>query len=197
MFRRCFAGFLLVAGLAAPVAAHPHVWVETSAEVRVTAGYVEGLWTTWTFDDVFSQLILADYPADSQGQLSDAASAAVKKGYFDNLKEYRYFTHVQLGTKALPVPVPEQFRASVSPDGRVMYRFFLPLRVRLDAKTPLSVAFYDETFFTDMVFLKSKPLVVTATDGGRVSFVLQPDKSKTFYGGQVTPTFAVIRWSPS
>lgn len=187
--------FLLVALLAPSVAAHPHVWADVKAEIAVAGGYVEGVWSVWTFDEVFSQLILADHD-DGDGRLSARESATVKKGYFDNLKVYDYFTHLGLGTKKLPVPAPEKFEASVSTAGRVSYRFFLPLGLRLDAKTALAVSFYDETFFTDMVFVKSNPLSLKVTDGGSAAVAWKKDASKTYYGGQVTPLFAYIQWSP-
>lgn len=176
--------------------AHPHVWVDVRAEVTVAGGYVEGVWAQWTFDDVFSSLILADHDADGNGKFSAQENLAVKKGYFDNLKNYQYFSHLAFGGKDLPVPEPQKFQASVAPGGRVCYRFFLPLGLRLDAKSALAVSFYDDSFFTDMVFEKKSPLVLTVTDGGKAVAALKPDKTKTFYGGQITPVYYFISWSP-
>jgi len=189
-----FLGFLVL--VSQPLSAHPHVWIEVHAEVPLAAGYVDGVWANWTFDDAFSQLILADFPADAQGRYDPKANAAVKKGYFDNLKSYQYFSHFVLGKKDLEVAQPQKFQASVSPEGKVIFRFFIPLGVRLDAKTPLAVSFYDDTFFTDMIFEKKTPLNLAVTDGGKASFSFKSDKSKTYYGGQITPVFASITWSP-
>jgi len=180
-----------------PVGAHPHVWADVKAEVTVEGGYVEGVWTVWTFDEVFSQLILADFPADPSGRLDAKTIDAIKKGYFDNLKIYQYFTHLGLGTKVLAVPSPQKFQAGVTADSRITYRFFIPLGLRLDAKTTLAVSFYDESFFTDMTFEKKNPVALTVTAGGKATVTLRKDPSKTFYGGQVTPTFAFILWGPS
>jgi len=47
-----------------------------------------------------------------------------------------------------------------------------------------------------MEFIKTDPVVLTITDGGKASTTFRPDKSKTYYGGSVTPTFAYITWSP-
>lgn len=182
--------------LSLPVWAHPHVWAEVKAEVSIAGGYVDGVWTVWTFDEVFSQLILADHDVDANGKLDPQESRSVQKGYFDNLKVYQYFTHLGLGAKALEVPTPQKFVAAVTTDGRITYRFFLPLGLRLDAKTALAVSFYDGSFFTDMVFYKTNPLALTVT-GGKASYVLRKDPKLTYYGGQVTPTFAFISWSPS
>lgn len=182
--------------LCSPLAAHPHVWADVKAEVKVAAGYIDGIWTQWTFDEVFSQLILSDHDADGDGVLNARESTSVQKGYFDNLKTYAYFTHLGLGSRKLEVPTPQKFQAAVH-GGRVTYRFFLPLGLRLDAKTPLAVAFYDDSFFTDMVFAKKNPVALTATEGGKASVSFRKDPSKTYYGGQVTPTFAFIQWGPS
>jgi ABC-type uncharacterized transport system substrate-binding protein len=196
MLRRVTTAVLLFA-LTSPAWAHPHVWADVKAEVSVAAGYIDGIWAQWTFDEVFSQLILADNDPDSSGGFTKAENAAVKKGYFDNLKNYQFFSHFILGGKDLAVPEPQNFQASVTPSGRVVYRFFLPLGIRINAKLPLFVSFYDDSFFTDMVFEKNSPVVLKVTDGGKASVALQPNKAKTYYAGAVTPIYAVIQWGPS
>jgi len=196
-FRLGALALVFVSLSATPAWSHPHVWADVKAEVSVAAGYVEGVWAVWTFDEVFSQLILADHDTDSNGQIGPQENLTIKKGYFDNLKDYQFFTHLGLGTKKLAVPLPQKFQAGTTGDGRITYRFFLPLGLRLDAKTSLAVSFYDESFFTDMVFEKNNPVVLKVTDGGKASLTLKKDASKTYYGGQMVPTFAVIFWSPS
>jgi ABC-type uncharacterized transport system substrate-binding protein len=191
-------GFLVILGLLAGpgtgLSAHPHVWADVKAEVAIQAGYVEGVWAIWTFDEIFSQLILEDNDPTGTGTIDDQMSASIRKTYFDNLKAYAYYSHLQLGTKPLAVPQPTQFRASLVPGGRVQYRFFLPLAVRMSPQTPLGVAFYDETFFTDMVFDRNQPVRLQVTAGGKAKMAIRPDKSKTYYGGMVTPVFVFINW---
>ena len=176
--------------------AHPHVWVEFQAEVTVAGGYVEGIWATWTFDEEFSQLILADNDPSGTGKISPSAVSEVKKGYFDNLKNYDYFSHVALGKQPVKIPAPQKFTAYVKDQGKVTYRFFLPLGVRLDSKTPLVISFYDDSYFTEMDFVKKEPVKLTLTDGSKALVTLKPDKSKTYYGGSVTPVFAYITLQP-
>jgi ABC-type uncharacterized transport system substrate-binding protein len=180
---------------ASPLSAHPHVWVDVQAEVVLAAGVVDGVWTEWTFDDMFSQLILTDNDPKGTGKIDDKINAAIKKTYFDNLKNYDYFSHFVIGRKTLAVPVPQKFQASVTPEGRVKYRFYLPLGVSI-AQSTFSVSFYDDSYFTDMVFVKTDPVKVTA-NAGQANVALKPDKSKTYYGGAVTPIYAVITWNPS
>lgn len=180
--------------LAAPLWSHPHVWADVKTEVTISAGFVEGVWTVWTFDDAFSQLILDDNNALTLTAIDPKTSAAIKKSYFDNLRAYDYYGHFHLGTKPLGVPTPTKFLARLTPSGRVQYRIFFPLGVRLDSKTSLAVAFYDESFFTDMVLEKENPIRLEVTDGGKASFSVRPDKSKAFYGGLVVPVYAFFTW---
>jgi len=181
--------------LAAPLSAHPHVWVDVQAEVVLADGTVDGVWTEWTFDDMFSQLILTDNDPKGTGKVDAKMNASIKRTYFDNLRNFDYFSHFIVGTKELKVPTPQKFQATITPKGLVKYRFYLPLAAPL-GKSTFSVSFYDDSYFTDMKFQKTNPVVLTVT-GGTASVALKLDKSRTYYGGSVTPTFAVVTWTPS
>jgi len=196
--RRFFWGLAVVwfAASAVPAAAHPHVWIDVKAEITISNGILEGVWATWTFDDMFSSLIMQDNDPSGAGKITASINASIQRSYFDYLRNYDYFSHFQVNSKTIPTPAPKKFRATISSGGRVTYHFFLPVKVRLDAKTIFHVSFYDDTFFTAMSFIKKQPIVITVTDGGSASYTFAPDKSKTYYGGSVTPIFALIRWSP-
>ena len=194
--RICFSAFLTFF-LSTSLWAHPHVWVDVKAQITIDAGFVEGVWTDWTFDDQFSQLILADNDPGGTGKVDAKMNESIRKSYFDNLKQYSFFSHIILGKRDLEIPAPQKFQASIDAQGKVTYRFFLPLGIRLDTKTLFAVSFYDDSFFTDMDFRKNSPLTLKVADGGRASAQFRPDKSKTFYGGQVTPIYAYISWNPS
>ena len=177
--------------------AHPHVWVNTKVEVVLVAGYLEKLQVEWSFDELFTQMVLMDNDANGDGQLNAAESAQVKKTYFDNLKGYNYFAHLRLGKTELTIPAVTEFKATINAAGRAVYRFSLAVGQRLDAKTAFAFGFYDETFYTDMVFDKRDPVVLTVTEGGKASVVVKPNPAKAFYGGQVVPVEAKVSWRPS
>ncbi len=180
---------------AAPLAGHPHVWIDVRAEVVLGKSVVDGVWTEWTFDDLFSQMILTDNDPKGTGRVDAKMSASIKKGYFDNLKNFDYFSHFYVGAKPLKVPEPQKFEASITPEGKVRYRFYLPLGAALGSST-FSVSFYDDSYFTDMVFQKADPVVLTGASD-HISMTLKPDRSRSYYGGAVTPVYAVISRTPS
>ena len=47
-------------------------------------------------------------------------TAVFRKGYFDYLKSYKYFTLFWVGNTELGVPEPEQFQASITPAEKVI-----------------------------------------------------------------------------
>jgi ABC-type uncharacterized transport system substrate-binding protein len=163
-------------------------------EVIVDGGSATGLRVVWFLDEEFSQLILSDCDTSGKGTIEPADVPRVKAAYFDNLRLFDYFCHIYQGKDALPTPVPQEFQADLQASGKMRYRFFLPLNLKLKEKDPLSLSFYDDSFYVDVEFVKKDPVILTINNGGKASVTLRPDKTKSYYGGGVTPTFATITW---
>ena len=64
-FLLCALGALLLAAL--PAAAHPHVFISNRMTVLFDKGRLKGITFRWTFDDMFSAMILADFKPDAEG----------------------------------------------------------------------------------------------------------------------------------
>ena len=64
--------------LAAPLLAHPHVFVDATVEVLTDAGAVTGVRLVWSYDDFFSLMLTEDLGVDTDGDLilTDAEAAA-------------------------------------------------------------------------------------------------------------------------
>jgi ABC-type uncharacterized transport system substrate-binding protein len=170
--------------------------VDVRSQIVVDNGKVTGIQETWALDEEFSQLILSDCDQNGNGKIDASEVRAVKSAYFDNLKLFDYFTHVFQGPKAVLIPQKvEDFQAVLLPSGKMQYQFLLPLNVSL-ATGPLSVSFYDDTFYVDVEFEKKDPVIPKVVGGGKTSVVFRPDKAKAFWGGEIVPNFAVISWSP-
>lgn len=191
---------ILIAGLLGLlpsfIGAHPHVWVDVHAEILVDHGKVTGIRETWVLDDEFSQMILTDGDTNGNGKIDPTEIKGVKSAYFDNLKLFDYFTHVFQGQKAVSIPrAVQDFQAVALPSGKVQYQFVLPFNQPL-AVGPLSVSFYDDTFYVDVEYEKKDPVITSVVGGGKATVVFRPDKSKAYWGGEIIPNFAVVSWSP-
>ena len=146
--------------------AHPHVFISSLVAVDFKGTSLERVSVDWTFDELFSQMILADYHPDARRALSPRPRPlALKKGAFDNLRNYHYFLAFYLGGKRIALPPIEDFRPSVR-DGRLVYAFSLPLRLPIAAATlELRITIYDDTYY--VAFDKMSPSDVACAGGMR------------------------------
>ncbi|MSO81581.1 MAG: DUF1007 family protein [Alphaproteobacteria bacterium] len=81
--------------LAAPAAAHPHVFIAARLTVVADAsGQIAALDVDWTFDDIYSAYVTADLPKDKAGKPSAEALATLARQILVSLAEWRYFTEI-------------------------------------------------------------------------------------------------------
>ncbi len=103
----------LVAGAAllgaAPVAAHPHVWVKVETTVLYTNGAITGFRHKWTFDEFYTAMAIEGLDKNKDGVYSREELAELAKVNVDVLKEFNYFTHPRLGEQALGVEAPKEY----------------------------------------------------------------------------------------
>src|SRR5579862_2234588 len=78
---------------AAPVSAHPHVWVDYELAVLFDKGQVVALREDWSFDEDFSAAVMHDIVGEKKiTTIGPAENAKIEKNAFSNLKNYGYFT---------------------------------------------------------------------------------------------------------
>ena len=154
---------------------------------------LERISVEWTFDELFSQMILADYHPGKDGAFAEAEAAALKKGAFDNLRNYHYFLAFYLGGKRIALPPIEDFTPSVR-DGRLVYAFLLPLRLPITAAPlELRITIYDDTYY--VAFDKMSPSEVALRGGDAIdsAVTIEKTKVKAEWPGQFMPDQIVLR----
>ena len=80
-------------------------------------------------------MIVADYDHGKEGSFTDAEAADLKKGAFDNLRNYHYFLAFSVGGKPVALPPIKDFKPSIR-DGKLVYSFSLPISPRGHAGRP-------------------------------------------------------------
>jgi ABC-type nickel/cobalt efflux system permease component RcnA len=74
---------------------------------------------------------------------------------FDNLENSHYFLAFQEGRKKLPRFPIEDFSASVTADGRLVYAFFVPLKLAVGTdEQSVAVTVYDDTYYVAFTLMK-------------------------------------------
>ena len=192
---RCFALLFLAAAL--PACAHPHVFVANRMTVQFEAGMLQGITFSWTFDDMFSSMILSDYDPKHTGQFDAAQVKAVKEGAFDNLENYHYFIALAVGKKQLPRFAIQKFTPSVA-DKKLVYTFFVPLKVPVQPTgQSVRVTVYDDSYYVAFDILHLEDVTVQAGQDVNCTLSVEKTKVKPTWPGQYMPDQLVISFKGS
>jgi ABC-type uncharacterized transport system substrate-binding protein len=163
----CIA-FMVIAATPPVIHAHPHVFIDARIIFQLDDAGLEGFWTEWAFDELFTAMIVVDFAAPRSGPFPADTVEAIRQGAFSNLQFYDYFTFVYVDGNRHAVESVQQFTAFMR-DHRIVYRFFVPFRHPAGRNTQtIRVRMYDETFFTDIAFEKEDPTRVVA--GSRFTY---------------------------
>lgn len=136
--------------VASPVLAHPHLFIDTGVEVMFDAdGTAGGVRITWTYDEMYSLLILEDRKLDQDfdGNLTPPELAALNG--FDMAWDAGYpgDTYALLGEAPLNLGRPQDWTVAVT-NGKI-----ISTHVRLlsgpaaVADVPMIVQSYDPSFY--------------------------------------------------
>ena len=151
--RRSIPLFLFLLMLPAALGAHPHVFVDSRVSAEFHDGELTHVKAHWTFDRFFTHQVKRDFQLDDSGSYSDAQVEEVRRGAFDNLKNYDYFIFVEVDGEEVESNNPRNFNVTLDGDGQLVYTFEIPVGVDVrNGGVTVEVAMYDEEYFVDMVF---------------------------------------------
>jgi ABC-type uncharacterized transport system substrate-binding protein len=197
--RRSFLAVVsLLAVGALPASAHPHVFINNRMTVIFDGGMLQGISFTWTFDEMFSNMILSDYDPKHTGQFDAAQVKALKQGAFDNLENYHYFIAIAIGKKQVGHFRIEQFTPRVTYKNKLVYTFSVPLNVPVqptDQTVRLTV--YDDSYYVAFDLLHVEDVTVQAGPDVTCDLSIEKTKVKPLWPGQYMPDQLVIRFKGS
>lgn len=149
---------LLFLAAAAPALAHPHVFVEMTAEVVFTSdGKLAGIRHHWKFDDMYSAFVTANLAQDGKDP-SPGQMLPIAKTNVESLKEFDYFTAGKLNGAVVKFAEPTEY--SMSYDGKdqtVTLHFLLPVETSVKSGKTFVVQVYDPSYFVAFAFQRTNP----------------------------------------
>ena len=153
--------------------AHPHVWVTMKSEVVYGAdGVATGIRHAWTFDDMFSTYATQGLESKEKGKFTREELAALAQVNIESLKEFDYFTLVNLDGKKTQLKPPVDYYLEFA-DGLLTLSFTLPLAVPGKAQS-LDFEMFDPTYFVDFSFAQKDPARLTGAPEACRLTVLKP-----------------------
>lgn len=151
--------FVCVLGSTIAAEAHPHIFVDTRAEVIFNAaGQVTSVKNIWRFDDAFSAYAKQGLEHQRNGKLTDKSLEALARVNIHSLATYHYFTFVHVDGKR--VPLGEGSDQKLEDDGqKLTLTFVVTPPAPLDPKLgPITFDIYDPEYFAAVGFVKDKPV---------------------------------------
>lgn len=167
LIRSALAGLgLLLAGLGS-AAAHPHVFVDSRAQIVFDAsGQIVAIRHVWRFDDAFSAFASQGLDKNGDGVLSIEELQPLAKVNVDSLKDYDYFTFLRVAGKRVGFKIPTEYWLQ-SADGflTLFYTLNLMQPVKPDAKG-ITLDVYDPGYFVDFQMVEKEPIVLEKAPAG-------------------------------
>ena len=184
------AGVAMLA-LAAPAAAHPHVFAEARLDVVLTPDHagVASLRHLWRFDELFSSTVLMEFDKNADLKLDDSELKEVSDTIFASLAEFDYFQLVTAAGKDVRMKAPAQLVADFD-NGQliVLFESEPAAPVRLAGKIDFGV--YDPTFYTAIDFTEDANMTVDGLPANCTRTVVRPDPDTAIAENQKTLTEA-------
>jgi ABC-type uncharacterized transport system substrate-binding protein len=161
----------------APIAsAHPHIFVDTGVElIHDDNGRLTALRIHWTYDELFSLLLLEDLGLDDDydGVLTEAETEALQGFDMQWPEGFEGDVYVTAGGAPVALGPPETGPAELRPDGMLTSTHTRPLARPVDsAAEAVVVSVYDPTFYTAYSIL---PAEVSTDAPGCETAVFTPD----------------------
>jgi ABC-type uncharacterized transport system substrate-binding protein len=183
--------FVLVPAL--DLYAHPHVFISSLVAVDFEGPSLSRISVEWTFDELFSQMIAADYDRGKKGSFTEAEAAALKKGAFDNLRNYHYCLALYLNGKSLALPAIRDFKPALRA-GKLVYSFSLPLALPIRAAgSELRITIYDDSYYVAFDKMSPSDVAVRSGDSIATAISIEKTKVKAEWPGQFMPDQIVLR----
>ena len=137
---------IILACLAAPLWAHPHVFIDTGLKLVVNdAGDITGVEVSWKYDQLYSLLVLEDMELDDDfdGVLTEPELAKLNGFDLKWITGYEGDLFAFEGDKKLILGAPKNLGTSFE-DGQIISRHYRAL----DGSKALRLKVFDPTYYT-------------------------------------------------
>ena len=138
---------VLIASLATPLTAHPHIFVSTGLKlVRAESGMVKGVEVTWRYDALYSLLVLEDMELDHDfdGRLTPSEQQQLDGFDLNWVEGFEGDLYAQTANGKLPLGPPESLGTGLE-KGEIVSRHY---RALAPPAQTFSLKAFDPTYYT-------------------------------------------------
>ena len=170
----------LLAGVASPAVAHPHVYVTHSVTVVFDKGVITGIDQVWFFDEFYTAMAVEGLDTNKDGKYSREELHELAKTNMEGLKEFGYFTFATVAGKEAKIADPPDYWMQHT-DGILSLHFRTPLAAPTAATGKgFAVSVYDSSYFIsfDLVAKDPAQLGSGAPKGCKLSVGVPPTEAE-------------------
>lgn len=151
----------LAAGLAGAANAHPHVFVESRAEVVFDeAGRLSAVRHVWSFDEAFTAFAVQGLDENGDGELSREELQPLAQVNVESLAEYDFFTFLHQDGADIAFEPPSEYWLDFY-GGRLTLFFTLPLReARVMDASNVELDVFDPNYFVAFEMTQDTPFAM-------------------------------------
>ena len=165
---------------------HPHVFITQRIKIIFDEQGLAGFRINWTFDDMFTSMIVGDYDQNKNKILEKSEVALIKKEAFSYLSSSNYFTFVKINGKVFDVKFIQNFSAKLHE--KLVYNFFIPCHVAATSKLKnVCVVSYDPSYYTAIFFADKHSISSEHSQAFKIKTLIKEDQSTSIYYDQVNP----------
>ena len=145
--------------------AHPHVFITYSASVIFGDGDATAIRLTWSFDEMYSAMILTDYTAAKTGTITPADVGTIEKEAFANLSNYGYFLDIKVNDEPIKVTKVKDFGVKFV-DHRAVYQFTVPLdAAKAKSSNVIEISVFDQEYYVEFSLREKDAVTLQHAEG--------------------------------
>ena len=167
--------------------AHPHVFIVQRVNIEFDDQGLAGFKMRWSFDAMFSSMIIGDYDRNKNGQLESEEVQTIKEKAFNYISNFNYFTFIKIDGKSFEVKYVKGFEAILE-NNKLIYEFFVPCHVAaIGPFKEIIVAIYDPSYYTAIFFAKNRPASMSFSESYDVKTAIRKDETTLIYYDTINP----------
>jgi ABC-type uncharacterized transport system substrate-binding protein len=161
--------------------------MENSVTFLLNGSGLEGVELKWSFDEMFSSMIIADYDGDMNGTFEPAEVKAIKEGAFSNLSNFNYFLLIKYDKKNFPIKTVKDFKAEIV-NNKLIYIFTVPFPIPATVEyKEFKIGVFDNTYYCEISFRETDAIQIKGNAAIKHEYALLDDKTNAYWGGQIIP----------
>jgi len=146
-------------------AAHPHVFIKYAITLIFGDRDIAGLRLSWTFDEMYSSMIMSDYTKAKDGRVTPDEVKTIEQQNFVNLENFGFFLDLKINGAPVRARRVRDFDAHFD-DHRAVFEFTVPLKTdEKQSPNVIEIGVFDPEYYVEFTLRDDYPVVIAHGEG--------------------------------